>query len=79
MPTIPLTQGKVTIIDEADYDYLLQWKWHYREGYAVRSQYLGRTNGKQKLKNIWMHRLLLNTPDGMESDHIDGNGLNNVR
>lgn len=26
-----------------------------------------------------MHRLIMNTPDGMVTDHIDGNGLNNQR
>ncbi len=25
---IPLTQGKVTIVDDADFDWLNQWKWY---------------------------------------------------
>ena len=45
MKTIPLTQGKEAIVDDCDYDYLMQWKWFCvkQRGnyYAVRQQYLG--------------------------------------
>lgn len=36
---IPLTQGMVALIDEDDFDYLMQFNWHYREGYAKRADY----------------------------------------
>ena len=35
--------------------------------------------GVNQYKWIPMHRLIANTPDGMETDHIDGDGLNNRR
>lgn len=70
MKEIPLTQGKVAIIDDEDFDYLNQWKWHYEHtGYAYRSL----SNGGKTI----MHRLITKVTDGMEIDHINGNGLDN--
>lgn len=68
MKLIPLTQNKFAIVDDEDYDWLNQFKWHYSTGYAMRR------SGKEVLL---MHREIMNTPKGMESDHEDGKGLNN--
>lgn len=85
MKTIPLTQGKVALVDNEDYEWLMQWKWqahnneHRKSWYALRSVYLG--GGRKNRINclIWMHRLILGTPQGMETDHINGDGLDNRR
>ena len=61
----------------------MQWKWSYwfqrgrREGsgYAVRGVY---ENGKW-IGSIYMHRLVLDAPDGTEVDHVNHNGLDNRR
>jgi hypothetical protein len=38
------------------------------------------THGSHKTrKRIWMHRFIMNTPDGMETDHRDMIRLNNQR
>src|SRR5690349_13550488 len=83
MKIIPLTQGKVTLVDDADYEELSKFKWcavkHNRNFYASRSQYLGYVNGKMKTKSIFMHRLLLKPDKGFVVDHLDGDGLNNQR
>jgi len=71
MKQIQLTQGKVALVDDEDYEYLNQWKWHYSLGYAVRTF--------SDKKTIWMHRLILNTPDNLQTDHINGNGLDNQK
>ena len=61
MREISLTQGKVALVDDEDYEFLNQWKWRHdgngnrKTGYAMRS--LPRTLGKQT--NISMHRFLL--------------------
>ena len=78
MKQIPLTQGKFALVDDADFNYLNQWKWYAKKGvdtfYAKRDQYINR-----KRNFIWMHRLILHAPDNMEVDHISHNGLDNRR
>lgn len=79
MKHIPLTQGKFAIVDDEDFDWLSQWKWCFNQGYAARTQNIGTFNGKEKKIGIQMHRLILGTPNGVETDHHDGDGLNNQR
>jgi len=70
MKEIQLTKGKVVVVDDDDYEWLNRWKWHYNGRYAVRWE------GK---KNIYMHREIMKTPGGMETDHINRDSLNNCR
>lgn len=72
---IPLTQGKSAMVDDEDYDWLNQWKWHFAQGYASRNS--GSVLGLRKA--IRMHREILRTPKGMDTDHINGNTLDNRR
>lgn len=75
MKKIKLTQGKVALVDDEDFEYLNQWKWSANKNkntfYAQRHKVI---EGKNKY--IKMHRLIMNTPDNIEVDHIDHNGLN---
>jgi len=71
--SIPLSQGKFALVDDDMFDYLMQWKWSYRHGYAYRKK------GMPSRDNIHMHRVIMNTPDGMQTDHINGDGLDNRR
>jgi len=73
--SIPLTQGKFAIVDDEDYEYLTQWNWQYRGGYAARSV----RKAGEKRKSIFMHRVINETPSDMQTDHIDQNKLNNSR
>lgn len=77
MKTILLTQGKVALVDDEDYEYLNQWKWCANKidntYYAVRTIY------KPKRQQILMHRVILNAPEGVEVDHINSNGLDNQK
>lgn len=73
MKKIALSQGRVALIDEEDFEMISQWKWHYQHpGYAVRTEY----NGK-KMKTIGMHRTIMNTPSGMQVDHRNHDRLDN--
>jgi hypothetical protein len=69
---IALTHEKVAIVDDDDYERLNQWKWSANELYALRYSRKG-CNGE----TIFMHKVILNSPDGMEVDHINRNGLDN--
>ena len=74
MKIIPLTDGKASIVDDEDYEFLTQWKWHHNQNRAVR-----RLAAKFGRKVVLMHRIILNAPDDLLVDHIDGNGLNNQK
>lgn len=77
MKEIELTQGKVAIIDDEDYQWLSQYKWcarkNYNIWYALRR---GRT-GESRL--VSMGRLILGLGDSEICDHINRNGLDNRR
>ena len=79
MKLIPLTQNKFTSVDDSDFDWLNQWKWHYMKGYATRRKYLSRFKGDKEFEDIYMHRLINETPIGIETDHKDFNKLNNQK
>jgi len=80
MKRIALTQGKEAIVDDEDYEYLMQWKW-----YAVRNRksfYAARTvrsNGKRKI--VFIHQELTARRGWFDCqvDHRDRDGLNNQR
>jgi hypothetical protein len=76
MKKINLSQGKIAIVDDEDFEWLNQWKWHFAHGYAVR-HYPVRENRKRPL--IQMQNVIMNTPKGMETDHINHNRLDNQR
>lgn len=80
MKEIVLSQGKVASVDDDDFEYLSQWKWHARKGkntfYAARN-----TSRKNPPKIVvLMHRAILNLKNTTDiADHIDRNGLNNCK
>lgn len=71
MKQIELTQGKVALVDDEDFEMLNSRKW-----YAAKSN---RTFYAYSGKCTSMHRVIMNPPSDMVVDHIDGNGLNNTR
>jgi len=62
------------MVDDADFDFLNQFSWAaYKDGTIVSAM------GNKNNKHIILGRLLLQAPDNLEIDHIDGNRLNNQR
>lgn len=79
MKEIPLTQGLVALVDDGDYQLVSPYKWYARK---ERNTYYSLRNSEPingKRRTILMHRVIMDAPPGMEVDHRDGNGLNNVR
>jgi hypothetical protein len=80
MKEIKLTQDKVALVDDENFEELNKHKWcAVKFGliyYAVR-----KTSKKESVKeqNVWMHRVINKTPSSMVTDHVDGNGLNNQK
>jgi len=80
---IALTQGKVALVDDSDFERLSRHKWYAHKNrphatwYAKRNITVG--TGKQRI--VSMHREILGLEFGNETqgDHRDGNGLNNQR
>lgn len=81
MKKIPLTQGYFAEVSDDWYEYLVQWKWRLKSGsnnnvlYAV----TGDCVKEKGQKVVLMHRLIMNCPENMNVDHIDGDGLNNQK
>jgi hypothetical protein len=75
---IPLTQGKVAIVDDCDYPRASKFNWSLAERrgklYAIRT-----TAAEGKTERVYLHRYLLDAAQGAQVDHRDGDGLNNRR
>jgi len=67
---IPLGDGHYALVDAADYEWLSRWSWHVNDGYAARWR---------KGKRIYMHREIVQPPEGMVVDHINRNRMDNTR
>lgn len=70
---IPLTRGKIAVVDAEDFDFLSRWRW-FAVAPCQNTFYAARHEGR---KFVYMHCALL--PDCVHVDHRDGDGLNNRR
>lgn len=75
---IPLSQGYVALVDEADYEAVAARKWcasvRKRRVYAVSHRRRGEGVGI-----IYMHRLIAKPDAGSVVDHVNRNTLDNTR
>lgn len=71
MREILLTQGKVAIVDDEDYDRLMGHSWHYRHSHR---QGYGYAVSKERVP---MQVMIMSPFPGLIVDHIDGNTLDN--
>ena len=79
MKEIKLTQGKVALVDDEDFERVSQFKWWASK--PCKTWYAGHTIflAKKQYRSIRMHRFILNIPKGLQGDHRNGNGLDNRR
>lgn len=80
MKEIPLTQGKVALVDDEDYERVAQIKWHAvcqrRVWYAQRN-FISAKTGRRTTQR--MQRFILGDCTAPHIDHRDQDGLNNQR
>ena len=70
---IPLTQGRETLVDAEDVEFLGKFNWIWcQRGTKIGYAELPRTQGA-------IHRVILGQPKGLMVDHINGNSLDNRR
>lgn len=74
---IKLLHGKVAIVDTEDFDRVNQYKWRayrYYNTWRVIGD-IKKSNGKWTSR--FMHRFIMNFPEGLQIDHKNHNGLDN--
>lgn len=77
MKTINLSRGLVTIVDDDDYDYLMQWNWHASASSGGVFYAKANTTIEGVRKQIIMSRVIMKTPPSLECDHINHDTLDN--
>jgi len=80
MKEIPLTKGYVALVDDEDYEWLMQWKWFsmvQKSGHVSAARNAKTVGGKRG--TIRMHRVIIAAEPIMQVDHINGNPLDNRR
>jgi hypothetical protein len=75
---VTLTQGYEATIDAVDVPLVEGFNWRAQVNCNCRTVYASRYAGLNRCA-LLLHRAIMGDPDGMQVDHIDGNGLNNCR
>jgi hypothetical protein len=70
-----MSQGHVALVDDEDYELVSKYNWHTINGYASASVIID----KYDYGRVWMHRLILEPPEGKYVDHINRNRSDNRR
>lgn len=78
---IPLTQGKVALVDAEDFDFLNQWKWCVAKvgkgGYLYAVRASPKSENGVKKTTVRMHRVIMNAAPDILVDHKKHNTLDN--
>lgn len=81
---ITLSRGLTALVDDADFERAAAFSWNARpslsRGGQHRGWYAARSQSRDNRNTtIYLHRFLMDAPAGLTVDHIDGDGLNNLR
>src|SRR3990167_11489999 len=81
MKRIKLTKGQYALVSDEDYEELNKVKWFALQSRGVKRFDAARNapSVKGKEKVLLMHRVIMNTPQGLDTDHINHNPLDNRR
>jgi len=80
MRRIPLgNSDKYTLVDDMDYEELNKYYWYASYGKKLRYVKRHVKNTSEKWTSEFMHRHIMNTPNCMKTDHINGDGFDNRR
>ncbi len=69
---VQLQNGLTTVVDTIDLPLVEKRTWWAHHGYVV-------SEDRPLNTSFYLHRLIAGTPDGMETDHLDRDPLNNRR
>lgn len=80
MKEIILTQGKVALIDDWNYEWLNQFKWRAHKDQKNGRWYAQRDvrSSDGKWRTLYMHRAVMGDPADLQIDHWNGDGLCNL-
>lgn len=78
MRKLPLGHNLFALVDNEDFEYLNQFKWHYTNGYPARwIRKYERQASKDERTILRLHRAIMKPPENMLVDHINHNKLDN--
>lgn len=78
MKEIQLTQEKVALVDDEDYNEVIKHSWY---AHKVKGIWYARSRLKEKYGGdlLHLHRFIMKAPSNKVVDHEDHNGLNNQK
>jgi hypothetical protein len=79
MKEIELSNGLIALVDDSDFEWLSQWRWHPAKGKATMYAAHGTPLTRGVCCGTRMHRLIMEAPSDVHVDHINNNGLDNRR
>lgn len=77
MKEVPLSNGMVALVDDEDFDLVSRYRWYGARGRFGDVWYAKTSVGGGK--KAFMHQLILPRRAGCQTDHRNGNGLDNRR
>ena len=76
---IPLINGQITQVDDADYIWLSKYRWSILEDRSGHLHPITRQGPHEQRKAIRMSRMIMKAPNGLQIEHVDMDSLNNQR
>jgi hypothetical protein len=76
MQTIPLSQGRIALIDDEDVAIVSQYRWHAIRQETLRAAPRWYAGANIRNRTVLLHQIVSGAPG---VDHIDGDGLNNQK